>query len=593
MPTLLQIRKLCLHGAGIGDRPHLVSDINLDIDSGDVFALVGESGSGKTLIAKSILGLLPPSCAIHSGEILFEGTNLQALSARAMRHVRGRAIGMIFQEPLTSLNPALTIGCQVKEAMAFHQHRDSEEIHELAVAMLEKVSIDDPERALEKYPHQFSGGMRQRIMLASVMLLRPRLLIADEPTTALDVIIQRDVLALMLELAQEANTAVLLITHDLGLVAHYANKVSVLQNGEIVEAGAVEQVLSKPRHVYTRRLLNASPAGRLEAAAPDRHGAELPAPKPLFEINSLTVAFDLPRSWPWSKAIRYRAVNDLDLAIAEGETLAVIGESGSGKTTLGRTLVNLQEATAGSVLFDGRDIRHLDAAARQRYRRDVQIVFQDPYSSLDPRMRVAAIVGEGLRHVKGLSREEKSENIRNVLSEVGLDPMLGRRFPHQLSGGQRQRVSIARAIVMRPRVIIADEPLSALDMTVQHKILGLLASLKHRYDFTLMIISHDLAVAEYLSDRIAVMCAGELIEHAPTRTFFRAPLHPYSCRLLESMLRLTSKGTDSYAADRRAVAVPPSPPPGYVYHTPVRNCGVAGRMTALAANHFVALQPRT
>ena len=590
MPTLLQIRKLCLHGTGFHDRPHIVSNIDLDIERGDIFSLVGESGSGKTLIAKSILGLLPPNCHINSGEILFEGTQLHRLGAKAMQNIRGRAIGMIFQEPLTSLNPALTIGSQLKEAMAFHLGKGREEIHELAVAMLKKVSIDNPEKALEKYPHQFSGGMRQRIMLASVMLLRPRLLIADEPTTALDVIIQRDVLALMLELAQEANTAILLITHDLGLVAHYTNKVSVLQSGKVVETGTVDSVLLRPRHAYTRRLLDSSPAVHCNKAAQNLHSAEGLQPRPLFETRDLTVAFDLPKSWPWSKTTQYPAVNNLSLAIAEGETLAVIGESGSGKTTLGRALVHIQEATTGGVFFDGQDVRHLSKPARQRYRREVQLIFQDPYSSLDPRMPVAAIIGEGLRHVEGLSREEKSERIRDVLYEVGLDPELGTRFPHQLSGGQRQRVSIARAIIMQPRVIVADEPLSALDMTVQHKILGLLASLKHRYKFTLILISHDLAVAECISDRIAVMCQGELVEHAPARAFFQTPIHPYSRRLIKSMLKLTPKGSDSYVINRQTIAESPS---GYRYHIPDRTCGTTGRMTAMASNHFVALQPET
>src|SRR5688500_7131327 len=465
--SILSIRGLTVSVAkGEGVRATVVDAVDLDVAPGEIVALVGESGSGKTMIGRSILRLLPPVARIDAGEVRFEGVDLVRAPEPELRRIRGARIGMVFQEPMVSLNPALRVGYQMAEALRLHGRLTAREIRGRSIAMLERVKIVDPERCLDCHPHEFSGGMRQRIMLASVFATHPRLLVADEPTTALDAIIQKEVMETLVELAAESGTAVLLVSHDLGMVAQYARRVAVMRRGVVVETGETRDVLLAPRHEYTRALLEALP--RRDEAAP---AAEAGAP--LFEVRGLRVDFPGKPRWFWQRAPRVCAVDGVDLDVRSGETLAVVGESGSGKTTIGRALVRLLRESAGYVRFDGRELGGLDRRALLDFRLQTQMVFQDPYSSLDPRMTLLAIVAEGLRHVPGLDAAERGRRARRMLAEVGLEGDYAGRLPHELSGGQRQRVCIARAIVARPRFVVADEPVSALDVTTQKQELHL------------------------------------------------------------------------------------------------------------------------
>jgi peptide/nickel transport system ATP-binding protein len=520
--ALLSIEDLRLE-AGLGRV--IAEDVAFAVRPGEIVAVVGESGSGKTMVARAVLGLLPPPVVATAGRIVFEGRDLRTLPGSAMRRVRGARIGMVFQEPMTSLNPALTIGRQLDEGLRLHTSLRSAERRERIVAMLGRIGIDDPDRCLAAYPHEFSGGMRQRIMLASVMLLKPALLVADEPTTALDALVQRDVLELMVELTRENGTSVLLISHDLSMVARYADRVVVMYRGRIVEQGATDAILLSPRHDYTRKLLEALPRRGRARAVPTAEGA-------VIEVRNLTV--DYPgRAGLFRKGRPKRAVDGVSLSVLPGETVAVVGGSGSGKTTLGRAIIGLIRPSGGEILFRGRSV--MGGGGSREYRHGCQIVFQDPYSSLDPRMQVGAIVAEPLRLVPDLSAAERAERVRRVLSDVGLDADYADRFPHQLSGGQRQRVAIARAIVRRPAFVVADEPVSALDMTVQKQILRLFGDLQERYGFACLFISHDLAAVEQVADRVLVMKDGRIVEAGSRDDVFDRPQHPYTRRLLSAI----------------------------------------------------------
>ncbi|CEJ11581.1 Glutathione import ATP-binding protein GsiA [bacterium YEK0313] len=515
--------------------PHgakLVDNASFSIAPGGMLALVGESGSGKTMAARAILGLLPsPLMPAAGSSIMFQGTELVGLPTRAMRSIRGARIGMVFQEPMVSLNPAMTIGEQMAEGLVLHRRLAGAEVRERCLAMLERVSIKDPVRCLGAYPHEFSGGMRQRIMLASVMLLKPDLLIADEPTTALDTLVQRDVLDLMVELTQENGTAVLLISHDLGMVSHYVRDVVVMHRGKVVEQGPSSEVLKAPKHDYTRRLIDALP--RRSAGGPRGKGPG----SPLVELRGIVI--DYPgRARLFGRAEGKRAVDGVDLTIRRGETLALVGGSGSGKTTLGRAIVGLTGITGGTITFDGETIAAGGAAAARAGRKDMQIVFQDPYSSLDPRQRVGDIVGEPLKLDRSLDARQRQERVREVCTEVGLGPEFLTRLPHQLSGGQRQRVAIARAIARRPSFVVADEPVSALDMTIQKQILGLVRQLQERYGFACLFVSHDLGAVEQVADRVAVMQDGRIVEVGDRDDIFDRPRHAYTRRLLDAAMLL-------------------------------------------------------
>ncbi|MBV8665259.1 MAG: ABC transporter ATP-binding protein [Burkholderiaceae bacterium] len=519
IPNLLSVESLKLISSVNGKT--LVDNVSYNLCAGEVLAMVGESGSGKTLAARAILGLLPPGIAPSEGRILMNGEDLLQVNSARMRAMRGAQIGMVFQEPMMSLNPAVRIGIQMAEGLRLHTQLTAAQIEARCLEILERVRIRDPKRCLMAYPHEFSGGMRQRIMLASVMLLKPRLLIADEPTTALDTLSQGEVLDLMTELAREEGTAVLLITHNLGLVARYAQRAVVMNKGVLVETGDVKQVLYSPVNSYTRKLIEALP----------RRGPVLTdsgVKTPLIEARNLSVSYrDNKPGW-WRKGRVRKVLDSVNLTVHEGETVAVVGGSGSGKTTLGRAMLRLIASSGGGVFFRGHSI---DGNNAKQFRLACQLVFQDPYSSLNPRQRIGDIVAEPLKLVRNISKQEASQRVIQTLQDVGLDG-LALRFPHELSGGQRQRVAIARAIVRRPAFIVADEPVSALDMSVQAQVLALFQSLQKAYGFACLFISHDLAAVEQVSDRVVVMESGRIVEQGSRDTVFDQPQHAYTRALL-------------------------------------------------------------
>ncbi|MEN2980982.1 ABC transporter ATP-binding protein [Tistrella bauzanensis] len=531
-PPLLAIRNLSVRVDG-GDQA-VVQGFDLDLQAGRMMALVGESGSGKTMVARSILGLLPPPMMIGAGSsITYRGQELTGLPTRRLRAVRGAEIGMVFQEPMTSLNPSMTIGEQMAEGLVLHQRLNRADCRRRIITMLDRIGIPAPERCLAAYPHEFSGGMRQRIMLASVMLLKPKLLVADEPTTALDTLVQHDVMELMIELTTENDTAVLLISHDLGMVSHYIEDVVVMRHGEAVERGPARDVLLNPVHDYTRRLVDALPRRRADAPR------EAPVTTPLVVARDVVVEYP-GRATLFGRRAVNRAVKGVSLTIGAGETVALVGGSGSGKTTLGRAIMGLEPIAGGGITLDGRPVGRMQAgrgpidddACRQ-----MQIVFQDPYASLDPRMRVEEIVGEPLR-LDGLDRAERRERVRATCDEAGLPLDLLDRHPHALSGGQRQRVAIARAIIRDPAFVVADEPVSALDMTVQKQILLLIRRLQERRGFACLFVSHDLGAVEQVADRVVVMQAGLIVEEGACARIFDAPEAEYTRRLLDAAMLL-------------------------------------------------------
>jgi peptide/nickel transport system ATP-binding protein len=509
----------------------VVDKVGFTVSAGEIVGIVGESGSGKTLAARAIMGFVPPAVKLVSGSILFDGEEITTMAQKRLRAVRGSKVGMVFQEPMTSLNPSMTIGRQLEEGLALHRDLDADGRRTLILDMLRRVGLSDPEGALDAFPHQFSGGMRQRIMLASVMLLKPALLLADEPTTALDAVIQRDVMDLMVGLTRENGTAVLLISHDLGMVARYCSRIVVMCQGEVVEQGPSQEILARPQHPYTRKLL---------AAMPQRGPArDLPvAGTPIVAVRDLVV--DYPgRQRFLRKSASKRALHGISLDVQPGEVVAVVGGSGSGKTTLGQSIAGLVKASGGDILFDGKPIFKSEAAYWE-YRLNCQMVFQDPYSSLDPRMTVRQLVAEPLRLVPGMVAPAKAARVEEVLAEVGLADGFAERYPHELSGGQRQRVAIARAVVRRPSFVIADEPVSALDVTVRAQVLELFAELQRKHGFSCLFISHDLGVVEQVADRVIVMNEGRIVEEGSRDQIFDAPQHAYTRKLLSAVPGLES-----------------------------------------------------
>ena len=543
---MLSVRELTITVGQGGKR--IVDRLNFNLAPGDMLALVGESGSGKTMAARSILGLLPaPLVTAAESRIVFDGSDLTRLDQSAMRQVRGARIGMVFQEPMVSLNPSITIGEQMAEGLRLHRNMPRGEIRDRSLAMLERIRISDPGKCLAAYPHEFSGGMRQRIMLASVMLLKPRLLIADEPTTALDTLVQRDVLDLMVELTRENGTAVLLISHDLGMVAHYVPNVVVMREGRAVEQGRSLDVLHAPQNEYTQRLVDALPK-RSEG------GSRIVARgDPLVEIKDIVI--DYPgRRRLFKTTEAKRAVRGVDLTIRRGETLALVGASGSGKTTLGRAIVGLVKPSGGTISFLGKAIAYDRTVEARAQRRDMQIVFQDPYSSLDPRQKVGSIVEEPLKLESGIDRQQRAKRVEDVFTEVGLSPDFMQHYPHELSGGQRQRVAIARAIARQPAFVVADEPVSALDMTVQKQILLLIRKLQERYGFACLFVSHDLGAVEQVADRVAVMQDGRIVEIGERDEVFDRPQHPYTRSLLEAAMLIDRRFAEDDVSKRAATS---------------------------------------
>ena len=526
---LLEVDGLTLRIGSAGRT--VVNNVSFSVSPGEIVGIVGESGSGKTLAARAVMGFIPPAVRLISGSIRFDGEEVTTMAQKRLRAIRGAKVGMVFQEPMTSLNPSMLIGRQLEEGLALHRKLDAAGRRELILDMLRRVGIRDPEGAFNAYPHQYSGGMRQRIMLASVMLLKPALLLADEPTTALDAVVQRDVMELMVDLTKENGTAVLLISHDLGMVARYCSRIVVMCQGDVVEQGRSEDILARPQHPYTRKLL---------AAMPHREPVrELPqAATPLVSVDGLVVDYG-GRQGFFRKEQGKRALHGISLNVQPGEVVSVVGGSGSGKTTLGHAIAGLLKPSGGEIRFNGKPIDKSDAAWWD-YRLNCQMVFQDPYSSLDPRMTIGELVAEPLRLVKGMGATEKKARLQEVLSEVGLGDGFAERYPHELSGGQRQRVAIARAIIRRPSFVIADEPVSALDVTVRAQVLELFAELQKKHGFSCLFISHDLGVVEQVSDRVVVMQDGRIVEEGTRDQIFDAPQHDYTRKLLSAVPGLES-----------------------------------------------------
>jgi peptide/nickel transport system ATP-binding protein len=527
---LLEVSRLRIATAPRQGEPRvLLEDLSFDLASKEFLAIVGESGSGKTLASRAIVNLLPPGVRRVSGKILLGERDLTKLTQPELRKIRGAQVGMVFQEPMVSLNPAMTVGRQLAEGLKLHSKLAAEEIWDLSLAMLKRVQIRDPELCLKSYPHEFSGGMRQRIMLASILLLKPKLLIADEPTTALDTLSQREVLELMVELARDSGVATLLITHDLGLVSRYAERVLVLEKGVAVESGTTHQVLTQPKHNYTKRLIDSRPSRAL-----DKHQPAENAPV-ILQIEQACISYPGRANW-LGTSVSHKVVHNVDLTLRIGQIMALVGASGSGKTTLGRAVMGLKELSSGEIRFDGKSLSALTREESQRYRAEAQLIFQDPFSSLDPRMRIGDIVAASLRRLGG-GKIEHAQRVKEVLTEVGL-PDYEMRYPHEMSGGQRQRVAIARAIVSRPRLVIADEPVSALDMTIQAQVLKLLQKLQREYGFACLFITHDLSVVEQIADEVVVMSAGCIVERGATDEVLYRPQHEYTQALLAATPRL-------------------------------------------------------
>jgi ATPase components of various ABC-type transport systems, contain duplicated ATPase len=532
----------------------VVRDVSFDVTAGETVALVGESGSGKSVTALSVMRLLPPEITRVSGAVKLDGRDLLALSETRMRGVRGNEISMIFQEPMTSLNPAMTIGAQIAETLVVHRDISWREAAAESLRLLEKVRIPAAARRLQEYPHQLSGGMRQRVMIAIALACRPRLLIADEPTTALDVTIQAQILELIKLLQEEEGMGVLFITHDMGVVAEIADRTVVMYRGEAVEAGETDTIFARPERPYTRALLSAVPrlGSMCGKTNPERFGLidsqtgqETPArdlvppvrtsAAPLLEVDRLVVRFPVSSGFLGRVTGSVHAVGGVSFDISAGETLALVGESGCGKSTTGRAIMRLTEATSGAVRLDGQDVLTMSGAELQKMRRSVQMIFQDPAASLDPRMRIGKIIAEPMLLHGVVSRSEARDRVAELLGQVGLRPDMAERFPHEFSGGQRQRISIARALSTTPRLIIADEAVSALDVSIKAQVVNLMLDLQGQFGLSYLFISHDMAVVERISHRVAVMYLGEVVEIGPRAAVFETPQHPYTRKLLSAV----------------------------------------------------------
>jgi microcin C transport system ATP-binding protein len=538
---LLDVRDLSVAFRHQGGSSVAVDRISFDIKRGECVALVGESGSGKSVSALSVLKLLPYPTASHpSGSIRFRGRELLSLSEHDIRGIRGNDISIIFQEPMTSLNPLHTIEAQIVEILQLHGNVTGQIARARTLELLTQVGIPDPETRLRSYPHQLSGGQRQRVMIAMALANEPDLLIADEPTTALDVTVQAQILTLLAEIRARLGMSLLFITHDLGIVRRIADRVCVMNGGKIVEQGPVEQVFTAPKHPYTRALLAAEPK---PDPAPPRPDAPV-----VMSADNLKVWFPIKRGFLRQTVGHIKAVDGVSFAVRKGETLGVVGESGSGKTTLGLALLRLISSD-GAIVFLGNNIQGLRFKQMLPFRRDMQIVFQDPFGALSPRMSVGDIVAEGLTvHQKALSREAREERVVKALEDVGLDPETRFRFPHEFSGGQRQRISIARAVVLEPDFVVLDEPTSALDMLLQAQMVDLLRELQRKRDLTYMFISHDLRVVASLASHLIVMRQGKVVEEGPASELFRNPQTDYTRALFAAAFRNEATDGDVVAS---------------------------------------------
>jgi peptide/nickel transport system ATP-binding protein len=510
-----------------------VKDVSFHLNKGETLGIVGESGSGKSVTARSIMRLLPsPPSFLKSGTIKFKGQELTELAEKQMETIRGKDISMIFQDPMTSTNPTIRIGDQVAESLIKHQSMSKTEAYTQTIELLKLVGIRDAEERYRQYPHEFSGGMRQRVMIAIALACNPSLLIADEPTTALDVTIQAQILKLMRDMQKKMGTSIILITHDLGVVAGMCDRLIVMKEGEIVEQGTTEEIFANAQHPYTQKLLNALPKLHEKKQPKEISNIQpgIDPNKPLIEVTHLSKEFSL------GKGQALRAVNDLSFHILPGETLGLVGESGSGKSTTGRTILQLHQPTNGEVLYQGIPVTRLTKKQLKAMRRHMQIIFQDPYSSLNPRKKILDIIGEAL-DIHGLmkSHSERLGRVEELLELVGLKKEHAMRYPHEFSGGQRQRIGIARALAVEPNFIVCDEPLSALDVSIQKQIVDLLKELQQKLGLTYLFIAHDLSMVKHISDRVAVMYAGKIVELAESEELYANPQHPYTRALLQSI----------------------------------------------------------
>ena len=542
---LLEVRNLSTYLQADSREVKAVDGISFNIPKGEIFCLVGESGSGKSVTALSVIRLLPDSIASHpSGEILFNGRDLLKLDDPGIRAVRGAQIAMIFQEPMTSLNPVLTIGEQITEALQLHHPAMSDaEAEQRTIMALEQVQIPHASGRFRDYPHQLSGGQRQRVMIAMALACEPQLLIADEPTTALDVTVQAEILRLMRKLQDDTGMSILFITHDFGVVAQMAQWVGVMQQGKMVEVGPCAEVLRKPQHSYTRQLLAALPENLAKPVSVQAQQAiekQGPAQTPLLQIRDLKVWFPIKKGLFRHTVGYVRAVDEVTLDIPQGQIVALVGESGCGKTTLGRAVVQLEKPTSGSIRIQGQELTGLSARELRPLRRKMQIAFQDPQSSLNPRLLIETTLTEPMKvHGIGANQEERIELAGRLLESVQLKRDFLWRYPHEFSGGQRQRIGLARALTLNPEFIVCDEITSAVDVSVQAEILQLLLSIRQQRNLTLLFITHNIGVVEYLSDRTVVMYKGKIVEQGETEQVCTRPQHPYTQELLTAVPRLT------------------------------------------------------
>ncbi|WP_319518012.1 ABC transporter ATP-binding protein [uncultured Martelella sp.] len=551
---VLSVQNLTTAFYAEGDWRSVVRNVSFDVMPGETLAIVGESGSGKSVTSLSIMGLLPRDMSRVEGRILLDGRDLLQASDRDMRATRGADVSMIFQEPMTSLNPLFTIGDQISEAIRCHSDVSKKEARAETIRLLEKVRIPSAASRFDEYPHRFSGGMRQRVMIAMALAARPKLLIADEPTTALDVTIQGQILDLIKTLQEEEGTSVLFITHDMGVVAEIADRTVVMFRGEQVESGKTSDIFANSREPYTRALLSAVPVlGSMSGTQlPERFpitdvrtGDITPAAtskdtvarteKPVLEARNLSVRFDIHSGLFSRLAGRVHAVENVSFKLHAGETLSLVGESGCGKSTTGRAVMRLLEPDSGEVLVDGEDVLAYDARSMRKLRQSVQMIFQDPFASLNPRMTVGEAVAEPYLEHKLGTRQEARDMVSDILDKVGLTPDMAKRYPHEFSGGQRQRICIARALALNPKVIIADESVSALDVSIKAQVINLMLDLQESMNIAFLFISHDMAVVERVSHQVAVMYLGEIVEIGPRDAVFSNPQHPYTRKLMQAV----------------------------------------------------------
>lgn len=526
--SLLDIQDLYVSLPPGAQRPFAVEGVTLDLQQNEILCLVGESGSGKSILGKSIMSLLSSAgISIAKGQILFHGKNVSTVSDDEMRQMRGRDIAMIFQEPMTALNPIMRIGEQISEVLEIHTSLSKQQRKERILKILDDVHLPDPEAIYGAFPHQLSGGQRQRAVIAMALILEPKIIIADEPTTALDVTTQAQILSLIKEIQAKHDTGVLFITHDFGVVAEIADRVAVMQHGKVVEFGSKDAVLNNPQHDYTRALLAAVPG-----LTPD-HEVEASQSDISIRVENVSKTFRSGGGLFGHKKRTVEAVKNVSFTLQKGQTLGIVGESGSGKSTLARLIIRLIEADAGNIFLNDTNVRTLNRAEMLAYRPNVQMIFQDPYASLNPRHKVGRIISEAMT-LFGTSTADARARAAELLNLVGMDTAATNRYPHEFSGGQRQRISIARALSMNPAFLIADEAVSALDVSIQEQVLQLLEDLQQQFQFTMLFITHNLCVAGKIADQVAVMRKGEIVEFAPTNEIFNAPKHEYTQNLLNS-----------------------------------------------------------